>query len=188
MNSLFQAGLEIQGYLLKKEWPFCFIGGLAVNRWGKIRMTHDVDITLLTGFGNEDSFIKELLSVFPSRISDAEQFAVQNRVLLLNASNGIPADISLGGFLFEEKMIERATYHHFLPDCALLTCSAEDLIVLKAFADRPIDWMDVEGILYRSGRGLNYSLIMEQLAPLCEIKDSPEIVDKLQALIQKANE
>lgn len=77
-------------------------------------------------------------------------------------------------------------YYQYSPDCSLLTCSAEDLIVLKAFADRPIDWMDVEGILYRSGHGLNYPLILEQLAPLCEIKDSPEIINKLQSLIREA--
>lgn len=110
MNSLFQAGLEIQSYLLKKEWSFCFIGGLAVNRWGKIRMTQDINITILTGFGSEDLFIKDLVSAFPSRIPNAEQFAIQNRVLLLSASNDIPADISLAGFPFEADMIGRATY------------------------------------------------------------------------------
>lgn len=39
MNPLFQAGLELQVFFEAKGWPFCFIGGLAVIRWGEMRMT-----------------------------------------------------------------------------------------------------------------------------------------------------
>ena len=53
MNSLFKAGLEIQNYLNSKKWPFCFIGGLAVIRWGEVRMTQDIDLYILSGFGSE---------------------------------------------------------------------------------------------------------------------------------------
>jgi hypothetical protein len=40
-----------------RRWEFCLIGGLAVQRWGEMRTTLDVDITLLTGFGREEEFI-----------------------------------------------------------------------------------------------------------------------------------
>ena len=39
LNSLFKAGLEFQETLERRNWLFCFIGGLAVRRWGEIRMT-----------------------------------------------------------------------------------------------------------------------------------------------------
>lgn len=32
---------------------------------------------------------------------------------------------------------------------SLLTCSAEDLVVLKAFAGRDKDWLDIDGVLTR---------------------------------------
>ena len=43
MNSLFQAASDIQQAMKSRKWPFCFIGGLAVMRWGEIRMTQDID-------------------------------------------------------------------------------------------------------------------------------------------------
>ena len=67
-------------------------------------------------------------------------------MLLIRASNKVAVDISFAGLPFEQKMIEHATRFEYSPDCVLLTCSAEDLVVLKAFADRPVDWMDIEGI------------------------------------------
>lgn len=56
INPLFRAGLELQDALSKRQWAFCYIGGLAVIRWGELRMTQDIDICLLCGFGNEEQY------------------------------------------------------------------------------------------------------------------------------------
>ena len=186
MNPLFEAGLEFQDFIKEKNWPFCFIGGLAVIRWGEVRMTQDIDLCLLSGFGNEEFYINELLAKFKSRIQDAFNFALTNRVLLLSASNGVAVDIALSGLPFEKRMVEQATPFPFSRECSLLTCSAEDLIVLKAFSGRAKDWMDVEGILIRQGRNLDIDYIIEQLTPFCEVKQTPEIMDKLKDLIAQA--
>ncbi|MBU4287639.1 MAG: nucleotidyl transferase AbiEii/AbiGii toxin family protein [Proteobacteria bacterium] len=188
MNSLFQAGLELQQFFLGKEWPFCFIGGLAVIRWGEVRMTQDIDLSLFTEFGNEETYINSLLEKFNSRITDPIDFAKKNRVLLLSASNGVSVDISLAGLLFEQQMIKGATSFPFSPECFLITCSAEDLVVLKAFADRARDWMDVEGIIMRQGNSLDLDYIIKQLTPFCELKEAPEIVDKLKNLAKHFQE
>ena len=185
MNPLFQAGLDFQQFIQEKEWPFCFIGGLAVIRWGEVRMTQDVDLSLLAGFGDEEIYVDALLSQFRSRISSAKDFALTNRVLLLLASNGVAVDISLAGLPFEQEMIERATSFSYSPDCSLVTCSAEDLIILKAFADRTKDWTDIEGILIRQDPSLDFNYIIERLTPLCELKETPEIVEKLRHLVEE---
>ena len=52
MTPVLVAAIEIQQFCQAREWQFCIIGGLAVLRWGEPRATQDVDITLLTGFGN----------------------------------------------------------------------------------------------------------------------------------------
>lgn len=184
VNPLFQAALEFQAYFEKKNWQFCFFGGLAVLRWGEMRMTQDVDLCLWCGFGSEESFIATLLKDFEPRIAGAHEFAIQNRVILLFASNGVSIDISLSGLPFEEEMIRRATYFEYYPHCSLLTCSAEDLVVLKTFADRPKDWMDIEGIVIRQIGVLDRSYIINQLTPLCEAKGAPELLVKLQALFE----
>jgi len=185
MNPLFHAGLEFQNFLEARKWPFCFICGLAVIRWGEIRMTQDIDLSLFSGFGNEGMYINELLKIFNARIPDALNFALENRVLLLSASNSVPVDISLSGLQFESLMIEHATPYSFYPGCSLRTCSAEDLIVLKAFADRGQDWIDIEGIIVRQGKNLDASFIIDQLEPLCELKEATEILDKLKKIFDE---
>ena len=78
--------------------------------------------------------------------------------------------------------MDRSSDFAFARDITLRTCSAEDLVVLKAFADRPQDWLDVEGIVVRQGRTLNRARVMEELIPLLELKedDAPKAtLDKL---------
>lgn len=188
MNPLFAAGLELQEFMQARHWPFCFIGGLAVIRWGQARMTQDIDLAILSGFGNEQDYVEGLLRQFRSRIEDAKNFALANRVLLLSASNNVPVDISLTGLPFEQEMIKRASPFQYAPDCRLITCSAEDLIVLKAFANRAIDWMDVEGVLNRQKDNLDCHHVEQYLKPLCLLKEAPEILNHLKQLIKKNKE
>lgn len=182
-NPLFQAALEIQAFFDRRNWPFAFIGGLANLRWGQHRTTEDVDGTLLTLFVDEEKIIKTVLENFAARIPDAEKFALTYRVLLLKASNGIGLDISLGGLPFEQRMVERSSLFAFEDDAVLRTCSAEDLIVLKAFAARDKDWADVRAILERQKGKLDVPYIWENLLPLCEIKDDPEIEIRLRKML-----
>jgi hypothetical protein len=138
-----------------------------------------VDVTLFAGFGQEDGFIQTLLGAYRSRIDDATEFARRNRVLLLEASNGVPLDIALGGLPYEAQAVERSTEFEFEPGCLLRTCSAEDLIVQKLFAFRPRDILDVEGIVVRMRGRLDWNYIEIQLGPLADLKEDSEIMAKL---------
>lgn len=182
MTPLFEAAYEFQGFVEARGWPFCFIGGLALLRWGEPRFTRDVDVSLLVGFGKEDSYIRPLLAAYRHRINDALEFARRNRVLLLEASNGVPLDIALGGLPYEALAVERSTTFEFEDGCLLRTCSAEDLIVQKLFAFRPRDVSDVEGIAIRMAGQLDWEYVENQLRPLAEVKDEPAILAKLAKL------
>jgi hypothetical protein len=142
-------------------------------------MTVDVDLTLLTGFGGEAPFIDVLLEHFSGRIPGARQFALDHRVLLLQSRTGVGLDIALGALPFEARAVERASLFEYPPGVPLRTCSAEDLIVMKAFAGRGQDWVDVERVIVRQTRTLDWAYIEEQLAPLAEVKGEPEILDRL---------
>ena len=183
-QSLLQAALEIQQFFEEKHWQFALIGGLAILRWGKPRTTLDVDGTLLTMFVDDEFYVDGLLARFTSRIPDAKAFALQHRVMLLTASNGIALDISLGGLPFEQQLVERSSLFEYEKNYILRTCSAEDLIVLKAFAARDKDWADVHSVLVRQKECLDTNYICENLTPLCELKGSPEIMVKLEQLLK----
>ncbi len=109
VTPLGQAAADVDAFCKSEALPFCFIGGLAVQRWGVQRLTHDVDITLVTGFGEEAPFIDKLLSRFAERLPDARAFALEHRVLLLQAANGVPIDVALGAMpLKSARWCERA--------------------------------------------------------------------------------
>jgi len=164
-------------------WQFCFIGGLSVQHWGEPRLTRDVDVTILTGFGAEQDFVSAILKSYKARRHDAEEFALQHRVLLVESSSGIGLDISLGALPFEEQMVSRAANVEFLPGIQLRLCSPEDLIVLKSFANREQDWLDVASVVVRQGSdNLDWDYIVSNLKPLVALKEEPAIIDRLTAL------
>ncbi len=180
MKQVFEAAGQIQRFFQRNDWQFCFIGGIALQRWAKPRLTNDADLTLLTGFGSEEIYINKILAKFETRISEPKEFALRNRILLLKIKN-VGIDISLGALFFEESAVTRATDFEFLPKIKLTTCSAEDLIVFKSFANRSQDWADIENILIVQ-RKLDWTYIGEQLTPLVELKEEPEILTKLEKL------
>jgi nucleotidyltransferase AbiEii toxin of type IV toxin-antitoxin system len=183
MTPLLEAARDLQDFLNQRQWRFCIIGGLALLRWGQPRFTRDVDVSLLAGFGHEADFIDPILAAgYRGRISDAAGFARRNRVLLIEAPNGVAIDIALAGLPFEEEMVERSSFFEYAPGCSLRTCSAEDLVILKLFAFRPQDVLDVETVVVRQRGVLDWEYTRRHLGPLAELKEHPEIMEALARL------
>jgi hypothetical protein len=137
VNPLFAAASDFLTFCDAHGWKCCVIGGLAVQRWGEPRQTRDVDLTLLAGLGGEEGFVDPILEHYRARFPDARRFALERRVLLVETAAGIALDISLGALPYEARLIERSSLFEVDPPIGLTTCSAEDLVVLKAFAGRP---------------------------------------------------
>jgi hypothetical protein len=179
MIDLFETARELQEFCDRRGWRCCFIGGIAVQRWSEPRVTRDVDLALLTGFGNEAGYVDPLLGAYCGRIDGAREFALRHRVLLLRTPAGAGIDISLAALPFEELMVSRATTFSFGPGLELRTCSAEDLIVLKLFASRPLDVHDAQGVAIRHRDQLDWGYIEHQLRPLAAAKEDPSILATL---------
>lgn len=183
MDTPIRTAAKVQQVLDGKRWKYCFIGGIAVQKWGQPRFTQDVDLTIFTGFGGEVAVIDALLESFRPRVRDARMFAIENRVVLLRTADGIDLDISCGGFPFEKSAVARARKVQVIAGVRLRLCTAEDLIVYKAFAGRPLDWADVESVIAKQPRGkLDWRYIYAQLAPLAELKVDASIVPKLKEI------
>ncbi len=45
-RSLWESAMELQLYMRSQSFRFCFIGGVAVQRWSEPRLTDDLDLTL----------------------------------------------------------------------------------------------------------------------------------------------
>jgi hypothetical protein len=182
MIELFESARQLQDFCDQQGWRSCFIGGIAVLRWGEPRVTRDIDLNILAGFGGENRIIDTLLTRYAARLPDAREFAHRNRILLLRTSSGMGIDVSLGALPFEETLIDRATLFDFDSGLELRTCSAEDLVVMKLFAFRPLDVQDAQGIAIRNRGSLDWHYIEEQLQPLADVKHQPEILTTLASL------
>ena len=185
MNALFGAAVDVQALCAARGWKCCVIGGVAVQRWGEPRQTRDVDLTLFTGLGGEEQFVDTILVHYAPRLPDARQFAIERRVLLVETTTGIPLDISLGGLPYEGRVVERSSSWSVEPGISLTTCSAEDLLVLKTFAGRVQDWLDVEGVIVRQGRHLDRQQVLAELRPLLDLKEDRDAEPRLLNLLSK---
>jgi hypothetical protein len=111
--------------------------------------------------------------------------AVQRRVVLLEGASGVPIDVSLGGIPFEERVVERSSPWDIGGAEPLATCSAEDLVVLKAFAGRDKDWLDIEGVVVRQRDRLKTALVLWELRPLLELKEDARSLARLRAILDR---
>jgi hypothetical protein len=186
VNPIFAAALEMQEFCERQRWRFCFIGALAVQRWGEPRLTLDVDLTVLSGFGAEEHYVDALLERFRARREDVRDFALQHRVVLLESENRVPLDVALGAMPFEECAVARSSSFTVSGGASIRTCSAEDLVVFKVFAGRDKDWLDVEGIVLRQSDRLDEALIWNELGPLLELKQAPEDAARLGQIFGRA--
>lgn len=184
-NRLLAAALEVQQFCERQGWRFCFIGGIAVQHWGQARLTRDADLTVFTGIGDEARYVDALLARFASRMADAHAFAMRQRVLLLRSASGIPLDVSLGALQFEEHAVATSTLEEIAPGVRLRLCTASALVVFKAFAGRPQDWLDIEGISLKSKRLLDWDQIRHDLGILLDLKGDTESMQRLAAIASR---
>ena len=184
-NRLLAAAAEIQAFCTRAGWKFCFIGGVAVQHWGEPRLTRDADLTVFTGVGDEQRYVDALLSSFAARIEGMRDFALRHRVVLLRASNGIPLDVSLGALDFESAAVEKSELVEIADGVRLTLCSADALLVFKVFAGRPQDWLDVEGIVAKSGGRIDWHGVRTDLRTLLELKEDAESLPRLEIVLAR---
>lgn len=186
MNGILDSAVEVDATLFALGLDYCVIGGVALQRWGQPRTTLDVDATVMTIFGQEEPVIRQLLERFRPRIEDAASFALESRTVLLVSNQGVGIDISLGALPFESRMVERSSIWQLASARQLRTCSAEDLVVLKAFAGRDQDWVDVQSVVDRQSSRLDCRLVLEEAEPLLDLKGSPNDCQRLAGLLRSA--
>ena len=164
--------------------PYVVIGGIAVQCWGEPRFTRDVDVTVLAPLGEEEDVIRRILAAFKPRIGDALEFALRNRVCLVEV-RGTAVDISLGLPGYEEEVMRRAIAYNVGGGRTVQVCSPEDLVVHKAVAGRPQDIQDIEGVVLRQGDKLDVEYIRKWLREFSFVLEEPEISERFERVWKK---
>jgi len=181
MNLLFEAAWEINVFLRQHSIAYAIIGGLAVQKWGDIRFTKDVDLSVSTPLKDGASdLVRLIIAHFRSRVDDPVDFAKRNRMILVAASNGVEIDISLSLPGYEDEMFVHAIDFELEPGKTIRLCSAEDLIIHKAVAGRPQDIADIEGIVYRQGNKLDLRYIHLWLKEFAQLLEEPDVLNRFE--------
>lgn len=161
------------------------IGGIAASIHGGARLTKDVDVLLSLPEPEWKPFVEagEKFGFHP-RTKDAISFAKKSRVLLMvHGSTGIAADIVIGGLPFEFLAIDRAKRVSFEGFSAPVV-AMEDLIIMKAIANRARDLADIEAVLDQNPRAdvKQARALIEQFSAILE---TPGILNDFDRLIEK---
>lgn len=182
MNEILDAATELQTWFDHRGWPNCIVGGLAVIRWGRPRTTVVAGFSLLTGFGSEREFLNAIHAAFPPREPGEIDFALRNRVYRGFATNGVPIDIGLGAFPYEEQIIARSRSCMFDSGHSLRVCDLHDLVVMKAFAGREQDWADLQYLVAWQRESIDWNKVVPPLDELCGLAENFDSVPRLAQL------
>lgn len=128
--------------------PWYLFGAQAALVLGAARLTSDVDVTAFPGSVTTAALLRGVLDAgFVSRVDDVEDFVARTRVLpLAHGPTGIPVDVVLAGPGLEEEFLSRATPRD-VEGVIVPVASAEDVVIMKVLAARPLDLQDVTAIL-----------------------------------------
>lgn len=184
MISLIQEAAELQNIFETEGKSFFFVGGMAVQIWGRPRLTTDIDCTIFTGLQNEDGQILDLIKKFRARFTrdeDALTHARVHRVLLLESKLGTGIAIMLSGLADISEELARSSYQQFTPEISLRICSADSLIAFKTIAGRLQDYADIENVLIRQ-QALDWEYIDRWLKHASEYHDYAENIVMLNRL------
>ena len=180
---LFQEAAEVQKVLHKNDVTFCFIGGVALQRWGEVRQTNDVELTIFSELGGKSAILDILNSYLNSRVEDTRDMFLVGRMYLGKSPKGKQVGISLGFTPYEKRMMERAVDVEYGLDVPLHCCCAEDLVITKTMAGRGQDWVDIHRIIQRSGEKMDWTLVYDELIPLLALLHEEDRLTRLQKMV-----
>ena len=108
-------------------------------------------------------------------ISDALEFARKTRVLPIETTHGVRADIVFASLEPERRMIARAT-HKTIDGVLVRLAAVEDLIWMKLLSERPKDTDDARRLIRRFRASLDRAYLEPKLAEMSEALTRPAIL------------
>lgn len=163
------------------------IGGLAVVARGVGRTTLDVDVSVS---GSEISLPALVAALadhgIEGRLASAEEFARQHQILLLrHRASEAPIDLAIAWLPFELEALSAAERLE-VAGVSTPVESAEDLVISKLVAARPVDLVDAAGLLEIHGRSLDLSRLRRWVGEFAAALDDPERPRTLERLLAEA--
>ena len=178
---------DLQSWLSHERIDYATIGGVAVSLVAQPRFTNDIDAVVWVDAAEWRPFLESGVQYgFVSRIPDPIEFAARSRVLLLRHSNtGIGLDLSFAALPFEREMIDEAIAIR-IQEVSLRIARPEDLIVMKAVANRTKDLADIESILSTNPK-LDLARVRRWVKEFADVLEAPEIATNLERILKASS-
>jgi hypothetical protein len=159
------------------------VGGVAASILGRPRATRDIDALAMLA---EDKWAAALDAAerhgIAARIEEPLEFARRTRVLLLrHVESGIDIDLILGRLPFEEQAIARGNFHD-LGGVNVKLPTVEDLLIMKAIAQRPRDLRDMEGLL-DANPGADVDAVRRWVREFSSAMTMPDLLEGFEKLL-----
>ncbi len=180
MTRLEQAVGDIASILEELEIRYMLIGGLAVAAWGEPRATFDVDWTVWIEPNDLDPTVNSLTNRLSPLVREPLEFCRRTRVLPVQTSSGVRADIILGALPYEREAIARAKTK-VVGGKQVRVAALEDLIFSKLISEREKDLVDGRALLRRHREAIDRPLLEGLLKPVSESMGRDDILALLDA-------
>jgi hypothetical protein len=171
-------------WLTSEDVPYAVIGGVAVSLQAAPRYTEDIDVVIWVADDRWPALIDAAAghAITPRR-PDVLDFAARTRVLLLTHATGVPLDISCGALPFEDDLVATAVLLE-TGTVSVRVARPDRLLVMKAVANRPRDWADIDSLL-RQFPGVDTGAARRVIQEFAEALEMPEIVDRFDRAIDE---
>lgn len=167
--------------------PGMIIGGIAVIARGVVRLTKDIDATVVGGDTDLDALVAALApySITP-RIANAVSFAQESHVLLLrHAPSGVDVDLTLAWLPFELDAIAAAEVA-LLHGTRIRVPRVEDLVIYKIVGWRPQDQQDVERLVALHGARMDLDRVRHLAGEVAVALEDPARAEEVDRLLARA--
>jgi hypothetical protein len=158
------------------------VGGVAVSLLGRPRFTRDIDALVDLDEARWPDLVEAAhrARIVP-RIEGALPFARRSRVLLLrHTPSQIDIDVILGGLPFERATVA-AAQPRSVGDLTVRLPRVEDLMIMKAVAQRPQDLLDLEGLM-AAHPGADLALVRRWVAEFSVAATMPALLEEFDRL------
>lgn len=176
---------QVDSFLKAHGVPYVIIGGIANAVRGEPRATHDADLKVLVRGMTIAQFRALAEAQFKPYRRPWLGGAESTLIISLEVAPNMVADMLVAVLPYEEQAIHRAELIE-IEGLTLPVCTAEDLIVHKAIADRPKDWLDIGGILLRQRGKLDEAYVRNWLTQFAEALEKPELLTRFEKLITQS--
>ncbi len=151
---------RIASALEEADIGYMVIGGQAVLIHGDPRQTQDIDVTLAVSCDEISRVMPALKTAGLKSLAEKPQdFARKTNVLpMSDVASGRRVDVIFSDFPYERQAVARAVSVP-IGGRKVRFASAEDLLIHKLAAGRPIDLQDARGIWLRKGKTLDRKYI-----------------------------